>query len=536
MRSPSNWMDGKYGSRSRGAVAAIATALLLTACGGTSTESGAPAPSEETASSGEPAAPAAPEAPQVLVVGQSAPIQGNFNAFILSAGNRAMMAQLYDTLTRTGPGLEPLPRLAESWEVAADGLSISLTLREAAFADGTPITSADVERALAFAQNPDSRANARVLATKVTSIETPSSDQVVMRFDAPFPGIFDMLDLLPIIDQGTIDSNFAAPNASGPFALDTYTPEVGFTLVPNAEWWGPEPSLDTIEVKFLNNSQTQILALQAGDINFVDEVSDFDYTVLRDNAKYVTGFAGGANSVAAMTINVTDPVLSDPRVRLALARAIDRERIVRQVRFDASEAACLPFNTPGQLGYDDDLAASCEFDLAEAKALLDEAGVADLTLTLVTSGQISTDLPRTAEIIQADLASIGVTIVIEDLDAAAYREQASQGTFAQLLIQRYGRANLDPDTLFSATNAWKTKGNASRFDNEEYVSLVAEAGQTLDVAARASLYRRINELVLAENFVIPIATNPKPWVATADVSGVENNVNGQFRFENVSIG
>ena len=367
MRSSHNMGDGKYRNRSRGAAIAVALALVLTACGSTSSsDSSAPAPSDDSASSEAPAAPAAPAVPQVLVVGQSAAIQGNFNPFILSNGNRAMIAQLYDTLTSTGAGLEPQPRLAESWEVAADGLSISLTLREAAFADGTPITSADVERSLAFAQNPDSRANVRVLANKVSAIEATAPDQVVMRFEAPFPGIFDMLDLLPIIDQGTIDSNFAAPNASGPFALDTYTPEVGFTLVPNSEWWGPAPSLERIEAKFLNNSQTQILALQAGDINFVDEVSDFDYTVLRDNEKYVAGFAGGANSVAAMTVNVTDPALSDPRVRLALARAIDRERIVRQVRFDASEAACLPFNTPGQLGYDEDLAASCAFDLAQA--------------------------------------------------------------------------------------------------------------------------------------------------------------------------
>lgn len=532
MTRTSKAVQQKFANTSRGAALAFALVFVLAACGGTSSDTSAPPSAEGTAS--PPAAPAAPKAPQVLVVGQSAPIQGNFNPYVLANGNRAMMYQLYDTLITLGAGLEPLPRLAESWEVAADGLSISLTLRRAAFADGTPITSADVERALTFAQNPDNRANVRVLANKVSAIETPSSDRVVMRFKLPFPGVFDMLLLLPIIDQGTIDSNFAAPNASGPFALDTYTPEVGFTLAPNAEWWGPAPSLERVEVKFLNNSQALILTLQSGGVNFVDEVSDFDYTVLRDNEKYVTGFAGGANSVVAMTLNVTDPALSDPRVRLALARAIDRDRIVRQVRFDASEAACLPFNTPDQLGYDDDLAASCKFDLAEAKALLDEAGVTDLTLTLVTSGQIAPDLPRTAELIQADLKSIGVTLVIEDLEAAAYRQQASQGLFTQVLIQRYGRANLDPDTLFSATNAWRAKNNASRFENEEYARLVTEAGTTLDVAVRASLYREINELVLAQNFVIPIATNPKPWVAASGVSGVASTVNGQLRFENVS--
>lgn len=515
-----------HGHRALLAAVAIGSAMTLTACTAATvapTETSAGVVTEEQAE------------PMVLVVGQAQPLAGNFNAFTLSVGNNMAMYQLYDSLVRTGEGLTPEPRLAESWEFSEDGLSMTLNLREATFADGTPITSEHVAISLAYAQDPEVGANAGPLAKRVVSVDTSVANKVVLNFEKAFPGVFDLLNLLVIVDQATIDSDFAAPNASGPFKLDSYQPEIGYTLVANQTFWNGAPALATIEVKFLNNTQTLTAALRSGDIDFIAQTSALDAQTYKDDPNYVTGLFGGANSVVGLNFNVTDPALSDPRVRLAISRSLNRDRMVTDVMFGAADAACLPFNTPGQLGFDADLCDQVVFDLNEAKALFAEANAAALTFNLVTSTQINPALTKIAEILQADLASIGVTMTIEDVDSASFRDQASKGLFPQALLQLVGRSNLDPDTAFTATTAWRTAKNASRFENADYQRLVKEAGSILDNAQRAVIYRQVNELILRENFVVPVVTNPKPWIGVAGVTGVKNASNGQPIMEEVSI-
>lgn len=515
-----------HGHRALLAAVAIGSAMTLTACTAATvapTETSAGVVTEEQAE------------PMVLVVGQAQPLAGNFNGFTLSIGNNMVVYNLYDTLVRTGEGLKPEPRLAETWEFADDNLSMTLNLREATFADGTPITSKHVATSLAFAQNAENGANAGPLARRVTSIDTSDDNVVVLNFDTPFPSAFDLLNLLIIVDQETIDSVFAEPNASGPFKLDSYQPEIGYTLVANEAFWGTPPKLATIEVKFLNNTQTLTAAIRSGDIDFIAQTSALDAMTYKDDPNYVGGLFGGANSVVALNINVTDPALSDPRVRLALSRSLNRDRMVTDVMFGAADAGCLPFNTRGQLGFDADLCDQVVFDLDEAKALFAEANAANLSFGLVTSTQINPALTKIAEILQADLASIGVKMTIEDVDSASFREQASKGLFPQALLQLVGRSNLDPDTTFNATTAWRAAKNASRFENADYQRLVKEAGSILDERERAVIYRQINELILRENFVMPVVTNPKPWVGVAGVTGVEAASNGQPIMEYVSI-
>lgn len=475
---------------------------------------------------------AAPSKSKKLVVGQAAPLIGNFNPYNLTFGNNVAMYQVYDPLVRVIDG-KPEARLAEKWDLSFDGLTLTIKMRKATFADGTPITSQHVAVSLAYVQDAKNGANALTLAQRVRTIETPTDDTVIMKFAAPFPAVLDLLNLLLIVDKGTIDSQFAKPNASGPFTVKSYDADTGYTLVPNTRFWRGAPAIPSIEVKFLSET-TLTGALKAGDIDMISIASIPDYESLKKDKKYISGLSGGANSVIALTLNVTAPALSNPDVRLALSRAINRKRIVEDVMLNAATAACLPFNDPTQLGYDAYLASQCTYDLKDAQFYLKRAGVESLSFSVVTSAQINTAMPKIAEIIQNDLASIGVRVRIDEVDAAAFRAQAP-GTFPQGLLQVYGRANLDPDTLFSATNAWRGTNNASRYNDPLYTRLVTQAGSTVDTNTRKALYKQIAELSLKQNFVIPIVTNPKPWIAIAGLKGLGDAANGQPLFEDATV-
>jgi peptide/nickel transport system substrate-binding protein len=472
-----------------------------------------------------------------LTIGQTAPLTKNFSPYSVVAGNYAMMYQLYDTLIRETPKLKPVPRLATSWSFSKNGLSMTLHLRKARFSNGAPITSQIVKYDLSVVQDPATAANAQALASQVVSVGTPSSHTVVLHFAAPFPEIFDLLNLLFITDPATVNSTFDTVDASGPFEVQSYTPGVGYSLVRNPRFWGAKPKLSTINVKFLPDEQTLINTFRTGDIDFAYPITPFDAYILASNKSSRTGVAPLGSAVYSFMVNVSNPPLNNPDVRQALSLAIDRQKILKVAVQGVGRTACLPFIVPTQLGYISSLAKTCKFDLNAAKAKLQASGVptSELNFTVITSTQTSPVLTQMAEIVQADLAKIGITLKIQDVAPTAWNAAAHSGNF-DLLATPYGRANLDPGTLFLADIVWYATNNPTHFSDPAYTALVSKADSSVDPKLRAKLYKQIDQIILQQNFLLPVVGNPLPYVKVKGLRGLSWAVNGQPLLETASLG
>lgn len=472
-----------------------------------------------------------------LTIGQTAALTDNFDPYNLAPSNFVMMYQVYTTLVRESASLKPEPSLARSWQLAQNGLSLTLHLRSAKFSNDAPITSQTVAYDIQLVKQKASAANIRVLAKNITSVEATSPNIVVLNFVKPFPGVFDFLNLLFITNQSTVASHYANVDASGPFKVASYNPGVGFTLVRNPYYWGIAPKVAMVNVKFLSNEQTLIDSLRTGTVDLADLVSPFDAKSLTGNKSFVTGIPPAGNSIFTFIFNVTSSPLNNVDVRDALSMALDRQKIISIALSGEATPACIPFVSTASLGYNKQLATSCKFNLAAAKAKLRQSGLpaSALQFTMVTSTQANPVLTQMSEIFQADLAKIGVTMHIQDVNSAAWNSDAISGSF-QSIASLYGRANLDPSTLFGADTLWYPSGNNAHFVNPEYASLINQADTMYNTAKRRALYAQIDKIILQQNFALPVATNPRPYAEAADVHGVVWTVNGAPVFAGATVG
>jgi peptide/nickel transport system substrate-binding protein len=216
----------------------------------------------------------------------------------------------------------------------------------------------------------------------------------------------------------------------------------------------------------------------------------------------------------------TGPFKQGPRVPGDFARfdrfddywAVDRKRFVDVVLRGIVEPTSIPYPR-ASLAYDGELANKFQKDLSRAKDLLAQAGhPRGFEATIMTSRKRNPGMVELAQILQADLRTIGVNFKIEDLEPTVYDKRFVAGEF-EIAVHTFGRANKDPATLFGGAIVWYTdpKRNPSRFQSERYAKLVAEAATTLDRAKRRDIYREITLLIQDECFTIPIAEPPRVW-------------------------
>jgi ABC-type transport system substrate-binding protein len=201
------------------------------------------------------------------------------------------------------------------------------------------------------------------------------------------------------------------------------------------------------------------------------------------------------------------------KVRQAINHAINRERCVRTALAGTIEHTCLMWPR-GSWAYFADLEGRYPYDLAKARALLAEAGHAGgFETTILLSQKDNPPQFPIGQIIQGDLAQIGIRARIEDLEAAVYVSKMQRGEF-ELCVHNYGRANRDPATTLTGAVIWYPKAERGPigFESADFVRWRDEAVGTLDRERRKPLYRKIQEYVLDESFSMAIAGNQSFWV------------------------
>ena len=364
------------------------------------------------------------------------------------------------------------------------------------------------------------------------SVETPDDMTVVLNFEAPFPGVFDLLELMYIADVEASGDFSQTGIGTGPFALASHASGTATNLQRNADYWDGAPTLDGIEIMTVPNQQATLLALRSGDIDMVTELGYIDLVPFTRDGSFVTGDApsGVAHDI---TINSRSAPLDNVAVREAIDLAIDRDRIARLLFGEFGQTLCLPF-TEESLAY---VAAQddCRYDLDEAKTVLEGAGVdLPLSLRMLTSTEVRTEYTTIAEIMQADLAKIGINLEIENVDAVTYRRRYVQEQDFDLASHAYGRAGKDPSSLLETTVVFKPEGNVSGFSDASYAEAVTQGGSTPDNDARRAAYAGASEFLRDSHHVLSLVSRPRLWVTSEDIEGVSFSADGFAIFQNAT--
>ncbi|GBF72198.1 hypothetical protein PA598K_00435 [Paenibacillus sp. 598K] len=429
-------------------------------------------------------------------------------------GSMQLQPMIYDGLVDYGPKGEILPSLAESWDISEDGKVYTFHLREGVlFSDGTPF-NAEVVR-FSFERWVHDPANSLQVATALEAIETPDEHTVVLRFDkAYYPFLTELAFARPVrmISPSAVEpagdsaGRFVEAIGTGLWIAESYERDRETVLVPNPHYWGKAPHLDRIVLKVIPDSQSRVLALQSGEVDIVGtqlgRLPIESLPVIEADAQLTLQRTAGTNSHFVI-FNGSHPALQQLQVRQAINLAIDKKSIVDDLMDGiGSEAQGLfPLTVPyvteqNQQWY--------SYDPAAAASLLAEAGYNDtdgdgiveadgqpLTLRLVLQQAEFPEWKPIGELIQHELAAIGIDAQLQVLEPNAYYDTLwTTREYDMILYRTYDDA-YNPHAFLQSLFHHTAEAPAVAWSDSELESLIQMALATTATDDRQKAYDAI---------------------------------------------
>jgi peptide/nickel transport system substrate-binding protein len=545
--------DGVPASLSRRAALRLAlstaSAALLAACGGAATPAAptsAPAAAPTTAPAAAapkpttaPAAPAAaPTQPAVATVTSATPtpaaagqvktggtlrvgIVGDITGldpFQWSPNNSNTVGQVHDQLITFNEKFEPQPRLAESWELSSDNKQIKFNLRKGVqYHNGREFTSDDVKYTLLKAQDPKTvnRATVGPGASYWSGIDTPDKYTVVLSSDVPRPGAFDSILYLRILDKDTTEGPNAATtmNGTGPFKFVEWASGDHIKMAKHPNYWESGlPYLNEVDTKVYSDQSSMVVALESSAIDMAFAPPIQDSARLKADPEWNVYNNAELGQYFYLQMNVTTPPVDNKMLRQAIAYAIDRQRFTDVImKGFAGIPKDLPWPT-ASAAYEADKNNYYTFDLEKAKALVAQSGVENPQFDLAYPlASFSGEYAQLAQIIQADLAQIGVQVTLKPMEIAAFT-QAGIGvnppySGARLNASAFTNVS-EPTSHFILSSVFGSAINQSAFYDDAYKALIASTANDADPAKRKQGYSRINDYLLDQAYSLVVSGYP----------------------------
>lgn len=469
-------------------------------------------------------------------------------AIVASNGVFFISSKIVETLAEASfdgkDGLQP--RLALSWEGAADGLSVTFKLRDGVkWHDGKPFTSADVAFSALQIWKPLQNLG-RTVFKDLEAVDTPDELTAVFKFAKPTP--FQLIrNALPalssvvpkhVYENGKIEDNPAnnAPVGTGPFKFTEYKAGQYYRLTRNDAYWGKdEPYLDEIVYQVLPDRTSAAAALEAEEIQLAAfsavPLADLDRISKVPGLKVITKGYEGLTYQLVVEINHRRKELADRKVRQAIAHAIDKDFVVKTIflGYAATATGPVPKNDPQFYTAD---VPTYPFDVAKANALLDEAGYkrADdgkrFALKLLPAPYFN-ETKQFGDYLRQALAAIGIDAQIVNNDSAAHIKAVYTDHAFDLAV---GPPVFRGDPAISTTILVQSGipdgvpfSNQGGYKNAELDALIVKASETLDASARTELYKEFQKKVAADLPLINVAEWSFISVARDTVGNIANN-------------
>jgi peptide/nickel transport system substrate-binding protein len=478
------------------------------------------------------------------------------------SGEQAILRATHARLVGVTPGGKPAPGLAESWRVAADGLSWDFSLRAGLkFSDGSPITAEDVAYSLARVPTIEGTAGGyHIFVRAITRVEVIDARTVRLHTEKPYPFMVEDMTEIAVLSrrlgEALKPSDFNAQNVkifSGPYVLSDYRFGEFVLVSRNPHWYGPAPAFEAAHFRVIPNDSARVAALLAGDVQAIDEVPVQDLArIRRDPALALTQIAGLRVMYVAMDMDrdvsphvrdangqpMTRNPLKDARVRQALSFAINRAAIVDRVMEGAATVASnlLPDGTPGTSA----ALGVTPFDPERARALLAAAGYPNgFQITIHATNDRYPNDEKVAQALAQFWTRVGVRTEVATLPNATYFPQASRQAFSVMAAQ-YGADNVSYayralvhtfDRAAGLGTANRTRHSSPRAD-----ALVSQALTVMDEEKRNALFAQAADIAIGEEAIIHMIYHPAYIYAARKPLAVTPWYNGAFLPQEVTRG
>jgi peptide/nickel transport system substrate-binding protein len=435
--------------------------------------------------------------------------------------------------------------LAESVNRSSDGLVYTYKLHKGVkFHDGQPLTSKDVVFSYNLYKAHDDYPYMNGYTTHITKVEAPDDFTVVVTLDDAIPNIESQLVYLYILPEHIWKDHSAGSAAtefentemigSGPFQMAEYKQNEFVHLKANKNHFSRPPKVDEVIFQTFESKDVLVQAIKSGQVDMITEMPATAVDSLKGdpNIKVVTG-APFSPSVSDIIFNQVSPencptdagglctghpALRDRNVRLALAHATDKKKLI--------DVVLLGYGTPGLTLIPDGLGMwynssikDYDFNVAEANQILDDAGYKDAngdgirdmpdgsqSLTFrVQWPSDSIDAPRLAELLSEMWKEIGVDTQLQAIDPDALTAACCPAFVFDVILWGWG-SDPDPNLLLDVmtTAEIPTGSSESGYSNSQYDDLFHQQSIELDLNKRIALVHQMQQIVFDDVvYIIP---------------------------------
>ncbi|CAN5531010.1 ABC transporter substrate-binding protein [soil metagenome] len=463
-------------------------------------------------------------------------------------------------------GTKVVPSLAASWTTSKDKLQVTFKLRKdvpfqttAWFKPTRNLNADDVlftfNRMLS-ATHPYHKVNGGVyeyftsmemdkLIKEIKKVDDSTVTFVLSRPETPFLAnmAMDFASILSaeygenLLKAKTPEKIDIEPVGTGPFQFVRYEKDSQIRYEAFEKYFEGKPKIDKLVFAITIEPNVRSQKLKRGECQFVAEPSVLDLPSLRKEANLTVMEQEGLN-VGYLSFNVEKKPFGDVRVREAIAKALNRKTYLDAIYQGQASLATNPI-PPTMWSYNKNV-KDTPFDIAAAKKLLTAAGYPngfETTLWYMpVSRPYNPNAKKMAEMMQADLAVIGVKAKLVTYDWSTYLDKARNGEHDMLLMGWTGD-NGDPDNFLTLLTCAAVKGgsNYSRWCNKDFDKLVTDARQAPDQKKRTELYMKAQEVFKKELPWVTIA-HAKAFRATEKrVSGYTMSPFGTDSFYHVDV-
>ncbi|WP_223160896.1 ABC transporter substrate-binding protein [Salinicola aestuarinus] len=492
-----------------------------------------------------------------------------FDPSLYTAGTTfdASSKTVYNRIVQFTPGTtEVEPALAESWEVSDDGLEVTFHLRDDVkfqttdyFTPSRGLTADDViwtfERQMdenneyyKLANGGFEYFNAMSMGELIESIEKVDDHTVTFhltRPEAPFIANLAM-DFASIhskeyeeqlIEQGNPEQANQRPIGTGPFQFVDYREDAAIRYQANPDYFRGQQPIDNLVFAITSDAQVRYQKLRAGECHVMPFPNPSDVDAMKSADDIQVLEEPGLN-VAYFAYNTQQPPFDQVEVRKALNMAVNKEAIIDAVFQGAGEVAKNPI-PPTMWGYNDDIEDD-PYDPEQAQQMLEDAGVEDLEMDLWAMPVQRPYMPnarRTAELMQSDLAKVGVTANIVTYEWGEYLERSKNEDRDGAVILGWTGDNGDPDNFLGVLLGCDGVGGANRSQwcYEPFDELIQKAKTLDDQAERAALYEQAQVIFKEQAPWNTIAHSTVFMPLRQDVTGYTVDPLGGHSFEGVDI-
>lgn len=443
----------------------------------------------------------------------------------------SMMDNVFDGLFDTDEAGELVPNLAEDVEISEDGKTYTFQLREGVtFHDGSDFTAEDVVYSYG----------------KLAGLETgePLSSKFAVVADVEATGDYEVKVQLNEVDSSFLARNIVAivpsdyeeqstkPIGAGPFKFKEYKAGQELVLVKNEEYYLTEktPKVDEVQFKIMPDSESSILAMQAGEIDIIPGISELGIQQLGDQIDIVSG---PQNMVQLMAMNNSFKPFTDVRVRQAINYAVDKDAIIDTVAEGKGTKLGSNFSPAMDYYFEKGLEDYYTTNVEKAKELLSEAGYADgfeFTLTVPSDYQFHVD---TAQMLASQLEQINVKVNIEPIEFSTWLERVyTNAEYEATVISFTGK--LDPFEVVGRFVSDYPK-NFVKFKDARFDEVIRSATKETEESKKAELYKEAQRILTEQAASVFIMDPDRAIAMTKGLEGFKMYPVQKFNLEDLQF-